>query len=235
MVSVTQHVIHILRVTVLIVLVAACGPHLSFATGTRSSVEDLANKIESRYEKTIDLSADFTQTLRIEGFQTPMQSSGRVSIKKPGRLYWEYRDPQKEYIYVNGERVAFYTPAHNQVIQATLSRLAGSRTPLHLLQGATRLREHFELEPIERMEGPSDDGFQWLGLRPKEDGGVESKRHIVIGVDSQTHYIRTVVMHEPNGNVTTIHFSNVTANSKLPDSLFQCDMPADVEIIQDLP
>ncbi len=235
MTSVTEHVIVVLRFTMLVVLIAALGSHLSFAAGPDSNAEDLANKIQSRYEHTADLSADFTQTLLIEGFETPMQSSGRISIKKPGRLYWEYRDPQAEHIYVNGDRVVFYTPAHNQVIQATLSRLAESRAPLHLLQGATRLREHFELEQVEPGDAQDNDRLQWLGLRPKEDGGVESRRRIVIGVDSKNHYIRTVGMHELNGNVTTIHFSNITANSNLPDSLFHCDMPTDVEIIQDLP
>ena len=221
-----------LRLTILVALIAGFGSHLSFAAGTPSNIDDLANKIESRYEQTADLSADFTQTLLIEGFQTPIQSSGRLSIKKPGRLYWEYREPQKEHVYVDGERVAFYVPAHNQVIQATLSRLAESRAPLLLLQGATRLREHFELEPVQPGDALDNDGLQRLSLRPK---GATSKRRIVIGVDPHTHYIRTVVMHEPNGNVTTIHFSNITANSNLPDSLFQCDMPTDVEIIQDLP
>ena len=234
-VSAKHHVILFLRLIVLVASIAVFELDLSFAAGTQSNIDDLANKIESRYEKTADLSADFTQTLLIEGFQTPMQSSGRVSIKKPGRLYWEYRDPQKEHIYVDGERVAFYVPEHNQVIQATLSRLAESRAPLHLLQGATRLREHFELEPVQPGDALDNDGLQRLGLRPKGDGGTESKRRIVIGVDSQNHYIRSLVMHEPNGNVTTIHFSNITVNLNLPDSLFQCDMPADVEIIQDLP
>ncbi len=226
---------HILYLTILVPLLAGFESHHLFAAENQHNIEDLANKIESRYEHTADLSADFTQTLLIEGFDTPMQSSGRVSIKKPGRLYWEYHDPQKEHIYVDGERVAFYAPAHNQVIQATLSRLAESRAPLLLLQGATQLREHFELETVQPGDVPDNNNLQRLALLPKEDGEIHSTRRIVIGVDSQTHYIRTVVMHEPNGNITTIHFSNITANSKLPDSLFQCDMPADVEIIQDLP
>ena len=97
-----------------------------------------------------------------------------------------------------------------------------------------RLREHFELELAHR-DASSNDGLHLLGLRPKKGGRVESRRSIVIGVDPQNYYIRTLVMYEPNGNVTTIHFSNVIANSNLQDSLFQCKMPADVEIIQDLP
>ena len=234
-VSATHGVILVLRLTILIALIGEFGLHLAFAAGSPSYVQELANNIEARYQKTTDLSADFTQTLLIEGFQAPMQSSGRVLIKKPGRLYWEYRDPQREHIYVDGESVTFYTPAHNQVIQATLSRLAESRAPLHLLRGATRLREHFELEPVHGGDAIGDDGLQRLGLRPKKDSGTGSKRRIVIGVDSKNHYIRALVMHEANGNVTMIHLSNVTANSNLQDSLFRCEMPAGVEVIQGLP
>ena len=226
----------ILNIVSLVALSQAFDLRPAFATSNRHHVDDLANKIQTRYESTTDLSADFAQTLRIEGFHTPMQSSGRVAIKKPGRLYWEYRTPQTEHIYVNGEHVAFYVPEHNQVIQSTLSQLSESRAPLHLLQGATRLREHFELELVTRDGRPGSGALQRLGLRPKgKEPEATSTRRIVIDIDPKTHYIQTLVMHEANGNMTTIHFSNITANSNLPDSLFQCDMPPDVEVIHGLP
>ncbi len=234
MVFATHNVILFLRLVICIVLIVGVGAHFSLAEEIHGTAEDLADKVQLRYEKTMDFSADFSQTLLIEGFQTPMQSSGRVSIKKPGRLYWEYRHPHKESIYVDGERVTFYIPAHNQMIQSTLSQLEESRAPLHLLQGATQLREYFSLESVQ-WNVSSNGGLHLLSLRLKKDGRVDSERSIVIGVDRQNYYIQTLVMYEPNGNVTTIHFSNVKANSNLPDSLFQCEMPMDVEIIQDLP
>ncbi len=113
------------------------------------------------------------------------------------------------------------------MIQSTLSRLAESRAPLHLLQGATQLREHFTIELVDA--GP--DGLPRLGLTTKDTDG----RRILIGVDPDTSYIRTLVMHELNGNVTSIGFADITANSDLPDTLFQCDMPSNVEVIEDLP
>ena len=47
---------------------------------------DVVKQIQARYEKTKDLQADFVQTTKIEGFERPVTSSGRVYIKKPGRL-----------------------------------------------------------------------------------------------------------------------------------------------------
>lgn len=57
MISVT----HILHLAVLVMLIVGFGPQHSFAAETQHNIDDLANKIESRYAHTIDLSADFTK------------------------------------------------------------------------------------------------------------------------------------------------------------------------------
>ena len=40
-------------------------------------VQEVVKKIQVRYEKTKDLQASFTQKTRIEGFSTPVISTGR--------------------------------------------------------------------------------------------------------------------------------------------------------------
>ncbi|MBH0206992.1 MAG: outer membrane lipoprotein carrier protein LolA, partial [Nitrospira sp.] len=52
-------------------------------------VRDVVKQLQMRYEKTTDLQADFSQKTKIEGFERPVISSGKVYIKKPGRLRWE--------------------------------------------------------------------------------------------------------------------------------------------------
>ena len=66
----------------------------------QKEVLEVVKKLQGRYEQTKDLQADFQQTTRIEGFATPLTSSGRFLIKKPGLLRWDYRDPTVEEIYV---------------------------------------------------------------------------------------------------------------------------------------
>jgi outer membrane lipoprotein carrier protein len=59
----------------------------------RKEVREVMKRLQARYEKTKDLQADFMQRTTIEGFERPMTSSGKVYIKKPGRLRWNYLEP----------------------------------------------------------------------------------------------------------------------------------------------
>src|SRR2546422_5694955 len=71
-------------------------------------VKDLVKKVEARYQKTTDLTAEFSQTTDIKGFAKPLQSSGRVYIKRPGKLRWDYLAPTLEQIFVDNDKVQFY-------------------------------------------------------------------------------------------------------------------------------
>ena len=62
-------------------------------TQALEEVQEVVKKIQARYEKTKDLQASFVQKTRIEGFSTPVTSTGRFFIKKPGRLRWDYKEP----------------------------------------------------------------------------------------------------------------------------------------------
>ena len=113
----------------------------------RKEVREVMKHLQARYEKTKDLQADFTQKTTIEGFERPMTSSGKVYIKKPGRLRWNYLEPSAEDIYVQGDDVKVYVPEHKQVLIGKLTHMAASRAPLELLQGAAKLDASFDAEP----------------------------------------------------------------------------------------
>src|SRR5437899_7862825 len=98
-------------------------------------VREVVKKVQARYEKTRDLQADFKQSTKIEGFASPISSSGRVYIKKPGRLRWDYLDPNVEEIYVKKDEVMMYVPEHQQVLVGKLTQMAASQAPLQLQIG----------------------------------------------------------------------------------------------------
>src|SRR5437667_9599829 len=102
-------------------------------------VKELVRKVEARYQKTTDLTAEFSQSTDIRGFAKPLQSSGRVYLKRPGKLRWDYLAPTLEQIFVDNDKVQFYIPEHKQVLVGQLSKLADSQAPLQLLQGIGRL------------------------------------------------------------------------------------------------
>ncbi|MGH7230627.1 MAG: LolA family protein [Nitrospiraceae bacterium] len=197
------------------------------------AVKDVVKKLQARYEQTKDLQAEFQQLTRIEGFATPLTSSGRVSIKKPGLLRWDYLDPNVEEIYVNRDEVMMYVPEHQQVLVGKLTQMAASQAPLQLLQGVAKIDEQFEVEPTkggERGEG----GIPLVTLVPKpaESEASRAVLRIVLEVQPKTYFIKAVSIHEVSGNISTFQFSNLKPNTGLKPNLFKFDVPPGVEVVK---
>ncbi|MGA6827846.1 LolA family protein [Nitrospira sp. NS4] len=196
-------------------------------------VNDVVKQLQARYEKTKDLQADFTQQTRIEGFERPVTSSGKVYIKKPGRLRWDYLDPATEQIYVNQDDVKVYVPEHKQVLVGKLTRMAASQAPLELLQGAAKLEESFTIAPATGKER-GVGGLRLLSLTPKGQEGDQARpvQRIIVEVFPKTYFIRTVWLHEVNGNVATFEFSSLKPNTGLGNDVFEFKAPPDVEVVK---
>jgi outer membrane lipoprotein carrier protein len=214
-------------------------PLLTFAAGEEGDenavkeVREVVKQLQARYEKTKDLQADFTQKTMIEGFERPITSSGKVYIKKPGRLRWNYLDPSIEDIYVNRDDVKVYVPEHKQVLVGKLSQMAASKAPLELLQGAATLEESFDIKPTPG-KGRGVGGIRLLTLLPKAREGEAGRSllRIVVEVFPKTYFIRTISLYEISGNVASFEFSSLQSNIGLANALFDLKLPADVVVVK---
>lgn len=224
------------RVFAFLLFTFALGPATGLAADDAKDgkeVREVLKKLQARYERTRDLQAEFIQTTKIEGFATPISSSGRVYIKKPGRLRWDYLEPNVEEIYVNKNDVMMYVPEHKQVLVGKLTQMAASQAPLQLLQGVAKLEEQFHIEPApegKRGEG----GTPLITLLPKEvePESVRTVERIVLEVQPKTYFIKSVSIHEISGNVSTFQFTNLKPNSGLKNSVFEFEVPAGVEVVK---
>jgi outer membrane lipoprotein carrier protein len=191
-------------------------------------VKDLVRMVEARYQKTTDLTAEFSQSTDIKGFAKPLQSSGRVYIKRPGKLRWDYLAPTLEQIFVDNDRVQFYIPEHKQVMVGQLSKMANSQAPLQLLQGIGRLDRHY-LVTAAPHGATGRGGLPLLNLTLR-DGGPDHPQ-IVVEVDPGSYFLRRVELHDVNGNVSTFTFSAILENTGINDMLFAFTVPQDVEVV----
>jgi len=199
----------------------------------RKEVREVMKRLQARYEKTKDLQADFTQKTTIEGFERPMTSSGKVYIKKPGRLRWNYLEPSAEDIYVQGDDVKVYVPEHKQVLIGKLTHMAASRAPLELLQGAAKLDASFDAEPTPgKSRGVG--GIRLVTLVPKSHDAEAhgTVQRIVVEVFPKTYFIRSLSLYEISGNVSNFEFSSLQSNIGLDDDLFAPKFPPDVEVVK---
>jgi len=196
-------------------------------------VREVVKHLQARYEKTKDMQADFSQKTKIEGFERPVMSSGKVYIKKPGRLRWDYVDPATEQIYVNQDDVKVYVPEHKQVLVGKLTQMAASKAPLELLQGAAKLEESFEIEPTTGKDrGVGSTPLITLIPKAKEQESTQNLQKIIVEVFPKTYFIRTVSLYEISGNVAVFEFSNLKPNVGLGSEVFDFKTPSDVEVVR---
>lgn len=196
-------------------------------------VRDIVKHIQARYEKTKDLQADFLQKTKIEGFERPVISSGKVYLKKPGRLRWDYLEPANEQIYVIYDNVKVYVPEHKQVLVGKLTQMAASQAPLELLQGVGKLEESFDIQPVAGKErGTGGVGLIALYPKSQEQESTRNLQKIIVEVFPKTYFLRTVALHEISGNVATFEFSELKPNGGLANEVFDFKTPPDVEVVK---
>jgi outer membrane lipoprotein carrier protein len=196
-------------------------------------VREVVKQLQARYEKMKVMQADFSQKTRIEGFERPVTSAGKVYIKKPGRLRWDYLDPAIEQIYVNQDDVKVYVPEHKQVLVGKLTQMAASKAPLELLQGAAKLDESFEIEPTPGKDrGVGGTPLITLIPKTKEQESTQNLQKIIVEVFPKTYFIRTASLHEISGNVAVFEFSNLKPNLGLGNEVFDFKTPSDAEVVR---
>jgi outer membrane lipoprotein carrier protein len=189
---------------------------------TQPPAAALARRIEQRHQRVADLTARFVQTYRSGLLAQEVVERGVVSLKRPGRMLWEYRDPEKKTFVSDGKTFYFYVPADRQVI---VREQAGQRgIPALLLSGRDDLLAEFDAA----IEKPPAPGLQRLRLTPKKaDPEVE---RVFLDVDDADR-IRAVRVRDAQGNESRFEFDTIRENVGLPDRLFRFVVPRGVEVI----
>jgi outer membrane lipoprotein carrier protein len=182
----------------------------------------LARRIDKRHLAMGDLTARFVQTYRSGLMQRQVTESGVVSIKRPGRMRWEYREPEKKLFVADGKTFYFYVPADRQVI---VRKPGGERgIPALLLAGQGGILTEFTVA----MEPAPSPGVQRLKLTPRrEDPEVET---VFLEVDGGDR-VRGIEVLDPQGNQSRFVFEDIRENVGLRDGLFRFQIPQGVEVV----
>ena len=184
--------------------------------------EALARRIDKRHQALGDLTARFVQTYRSGLMQRQVTETGVVSIKRPGRMRWEYREPEKKLFVADGKSFYFYVPADHQVI---VRKTGGERgIPALLLAGRGGILTEFTVA----LEPAPAAGLQRLKLTPrKQDPEVET---VFLEVDGSDR-VRSIEVLDPQGNQSRFTFEDIKENLGLRDGLFQFQIPKGVEVV----
>ena len=187
---------------------------------------DIAEALQARYENVKDFTANFTQTY--EGGvlrRKAVVENGSVSIKKPGKMRWDYTAPEKKLFVSDGQTLYMYYPADKQVMKTPVPQQDQATSAVLFLMGRGDVRRDFDV----KYADTSDDSIYLLKLEPRTRQAEYD--WLQVGLDRKTLQIRTLTAADAQGGRSTFAFSNFKENAGLADKMFQFTIPRGTEVI----
>jgi len=189
--------------------------------GPAGEAQALMRKIEARHATAGDMTARFTQTYRSGVLGRELVERGKLSVKRPGRMLWEYEEPEKKVFVADGRTFYFYVPADRQVV--VRDQAGDRRAPALLLSGEGTILDQFEVS----LE-TAPPGRQRLRLVPREpDPEIEV---VLVEVDSALRFRRIEVV-DAQGNLSRFSFEEIEEDVGLSDRIFHFQIPPGVDVI----
>jgi outer membrane lipoprotein carrier protein len=182
-------------------------------------IEGLAGWLEG----TRDLTCRFEQRLLSGALGAGTRESGVFYLLRPGRLRWEYDDPEPKTAIVDGDRTLLFLPDDRQLIRGRLS--PDEDLLPALLAGRGKIHELFDARVLE--PAGTQDGVRVRLVPRSAPGGVQE---ITLTLRPPDYSIERAEVLDPAGNRMEYLFTKVRRNKGVPETLFTFEPPPGTEI-----
>jgi len=202
-----------------LLVVAAAAP----SPPAKTSATAIAQRVQRHYERIKDFTATFAQTSTYPTFGNVTKAAGKVFVKKPDLLRWQYDDGRL--IVLDGKALWNWNAEDKE---ATVHRGFGvSQVPAEFafLFGKGTLLDRFAVREMPAVQGLPEG--ETLELVPRKPSGDVQKLVLVSGPDGQ---VKASVVTNSQGDVNQLVFSEVKVDGPLPDSLFRFEPPAGAHV-----
>ena len=198
------------------------------AASARPDLQQVVDSIQKQYEMMQDLEADFLQESYNKTLQKKQRASGKLYMKKPGRMRWDYQAPEKQIIVADGRFFWWYTPRTGQVVRQKADQAMSSNLAITFMGGMGEMQKDFKIRFAEPAGGTREDTFT-LKLVPARPQA--SIAHLLLTVDARQYRTRRIVLQDFYGNTTSIEFSGLKINQGLAQDLFNFTPGPGVQVI----
>jgi outer membrane lipoprotein carrier protein len=184
----------------------------------------LLEQVENRYNRARTLQVDFEQS-----YSTPARGrrteAGELSLRKPGKMRWNYTRPAGKLFVSDGRDAYFYSPHTNRAEKMKLKESEDLRAPLAFLLGRLDFRRDFG-EFRARAEGEGT----WITAIPRSDRLPYRQVEFLV---TRALEIRQLKIAGQDNSVLEFRFDRERVNPPLSDALFVFRAPAGAEVVEE--
>ena len=135
--------IYVTRLILCVCLGTLTGLTASAFAAPDDDLDRMLKGVQERYNHAKTLQVSFNETYTVQG--RPRQTeSGTLTLRKPGRMRWDYSAPAGKLFVSDGKRrLSIYTPEGKRVEKMKLKESEDMRAPLAFLLGKLDFKKEF--------------------------------------------------------------------------------------------
>jgi outer membrane lipoprotein carrier protein len=191
-----------------------------------ANLNALLKGVEQHYNRAKTLQVHFVESYTVQG-RARKSESGELTLRKPGRMRWDYTEPSGKLFVSDGKDVYLYTPEAHRVEKTKLKASDDMRAPLAFLLGKLDFAKDFrdfEVKP---------EGAQYLiTAKAKNDSFPYEKVQMLVTPDYQ---IERLIINLQSQSLLTFDLDGEKLNPAVDDALFKFQMPAGATVVAEGP
>lgn len=186
--------------------------------------DELIDKVEARYAGS-GFSARFVQQSTIKAMDITDNAYGKIQVRRPGMMRWEYEKPDKQIIVTDGQDLWVYKPSDKQVTVGKATAYFGDGKGASFLSDIRLLRKNFNLS-LDKEK----DGYYTIKMVPKEQKFDITL--IYLSVSKKSFDLERVITYNSYEDETIIQLTDYQFNQAFDDSTFKFTIPQGVEVLK---
>ena len=179
--------------------------------------------VQDRYNRARTVQVLFQQTYTMRG-RVSRTESGELSLRKPGRMRWQYDSPKGKLFLSDGNQMYLYTPASNQVQRMKVRDSQDMRAPLAFLLGSLDFWRDFQ-----RFVSRPENSDVRLTAEPKSDQAPYTEVEFVVTPSYEIRYLRVTGQDQ---SLMEFRFTAEKLNLPLAEGLFRFVPPPGAEVVE---
>jgi len=210
--------------TILFCIIFICGFCFSTVSAKDAAQikEDILSGIEKKYSGK-SFEARFTQISKLAALDITEKASGKAFFSHPGKMRWEYQEPEHHEIITNGTSLWIFRPQENQVMQGNAASFFKSGAGGAFLSDISLIRKNYEIRTKEVTEDYVE--IELTAIVKTPDISL-----IIIRITQKTYEIRRVVTYNVYDDTTLFEFDNIQFKNIDP-AVFEFKAPQGSSII----
>ncbi|MCA9690199.1 MAG: outer membrane lipoprotein carrier protein LolA [Myxococcales bacterium] len=192
-----------------------------------ASASAVLARVQAFYDGTTDLTANFKQTYTNQVFGSHNVTEGKLLLKKPGRMVWDYTKDADPDFYVDKKQLWVVEHDTRQVVSQKVDTNASLSGAMRFLFGGQKLIKDFKVrlasDKLAKMYGMP--GHTLIELKPKKKN--PHYKTLLLVVNDESGRVDAFVVRNQDNSINHFVLTNIQLNGGLKDAQFKYKVPKD--------